>query len=93
MITFAATILEDLSFVMSFGGATLGNALIYILPAIMFKSVVKNMGDGASTALKKETYFATFSMLLGIFMGAVWDSTVIEISIFGIYCTSFLGLL
>lgn len=71
MITFAATILEDLSFVMSFGGATLGNALIYILPAIMFKSVVKNMGDNASAALKNETYFATFSMLLGIFMGAV----------------------
>jgi len=71
MITFAATILKDLSFVMSFGGATLGSALIYILPAIMFKSVVKNMGDGASAALKKETYFATFSMLLGIFTGAV----------------------
>ncbi len=71
LVTVAAIYMQDLSFVMSFGGATLGNSLIYIFPALMFKAMVKNMGDGASSALKNETYFATFSMLLGIFMGAV----------------------
>lgn len=71
LVTVAAIYMEDLSFVMSFGGATLGNSLIYIFPAIMFKAVVKNMGDDASAALKNETHFATFSMILGIFMGVV----------------------
>ena len=34
-VTVMATFLTDVSFVAAFGGATLGNALIYILPAIM----------------------------------------------------------
>jgi amino acid permease len=71
LVTVAACTLKDLSFVMSFGGATFGNALIYVFPAIMFRNVVKNMGDDAPVALKKETYFATFSMLLGIGMGII----------------------
>mmetsp|Transcript_2740 Transcript_2740/g.4130 ORF Transcript_2740/g.4130 Transcript_2740/m.4130 type:complete len:311 (+) Transcript_2740:627-1559(+) len=71
VITIAAINLRDLSFVLSFGGATLGNALIYIFPALMFRKVVKDMGDAAPAKLKNETYFATFSMLLGIGMGIV----------------------
>lgn len=71
LITVAAINLKDLSFVMSFGGATLGNALIYIFPALMFNSVVKKMGASAPSGLKNETYFATFSMLLGCAVGAI----------------------
>ena len=37
-VTVAALTISDLSFIMSFGGATLGNALIYVYPAIMFRS-------------------------------------------------------
>lgn len=77
-ITIAACILKDLSFVMSFGGATLGNSLIYVFPAIMFRKVVKDMGDGASAALKNETYFATFSMLLGICVGAIGSTMAVK---------------
>mmetsp|Transcript_20831 Transcript_20831/g.30812 ORF Transcript_20831/g.30812 Transcript_20831/m.30812 type:complete len:476 (-) Transcript_20831:60-1487(-) len=78
LITIAAINLKDLSFVMSFGGATLGNALIYVFPALMFNSVVKNMGDTAPAALKKETYFATFLMLLGLGIGVLGATTALK---------------
>jgi len=71
VVTFGACTLKDLSFLMSFSGATLGNSLIYVFPAIMFRKVVKDMGTNASAALNKETYFATFSMFLGIGMGII----------------------
>ncbi len=42
--------ITDLSFIMSFGSAMLGNALIYVYPAMMFRSVVKKMSAKATTA-------------------------------------------
>jgi hypothetical protein len=36
------------------------------------------MGDDAPVALKKETYFATFSMLLGIGMGAIGGTMALK---------------
>ena len=78
LITIAAINLKDLSFVMSFGGATLGNALIYVFPALMFNSVVKKMGDTAPAAMKKETYFATFSLLLGVGVGAIGATMAVK---------------
>ena len=77
-ITIAALLVKDLSFVLSFGGATLGNALIYIFPALMFRKVVKDMGDKASTSLKREVYFASFSGLLGLVMGAIGANMAIQ---------------
>jgi hypothetical protein len=70
-VTVAALTISDLSFIMSFGGATLGNALIYVYPAIMFRSAVKNMGDDATTAQKLETYLAMAFAALGIGMGGI----------------------
>lgn len=70
-VTFAAMRLKELAFIMSFAGATLGNALIYIYPSLMFRSAVKNMGDKASKGLKREVPFAMFSALLGVIMGGV----------------------
>mmetsp|Transcript_16910 Transcript_16910/g.36686 ORF Transcript_16910/g.36686 Transcript_16910/m.36686 type:complete len:483 (-) Transcript_16910:151-1599(-) len=70
-VTAVALKITDLSFIMSFGGATLGNALIYVYPAIMFRSAVKNMGDDATTAQKLEVYLATTFAALGIGMGSV----------------------
>eukprot|EP00975_Prorocentrum_lima_P026239 5514488-Prorocentrum_lima.AAC.1 len=46
-ITLIATQLKELAFIMSFAGATLGNALIYVYPALMFRAAVKKMGDKA----------------------------------------------
>eukprot|EP00979_Chaetoceros_neogracilis_P003927 scaffold687_cov288-Chaetoceros_neogracile.AAC.19 len=71
IVTLAAFNLKDLSFLMAFGGATLGNGLIYVFPALMFNSVVKNMGDSAPAGLKNETYFATFTMVLGLTVGVI----------------------
>jgi len=70
-ITLIATQLKELAFIMSFAGATLGNALIYVYPALMFRAAVKKMGDKASKGLKREVPFAMFSALLGVGMGAI----------------------
>lgn len=78
LVTAAALSLNDVSFVMSFGGATLGNALIYVLPALMFRKYVKDLGDKASPALKNEVIFATFSALLGVGMGAIGASMALK---------------
>jgi len=45
-VTVAALKITDLSFIMSFGGARLGNALIYVYPALMFRNAVKKFGLG-----------------------------------------------
>ena len=71
VITLIATQLKELAFIMSFAGATLGNSLIYIYPAIMFRSAVKNMGNKATLGLKKEVPFAMFSATLGLVMGGI----------------------
>lgn len=70
-ITFLATQLKDLAFILSFAGATLGNALIYVYPAFMLRSVIKGKGDKATDLQKKEVPFAIFSALLGVVMGSI----------------------
>lgn len=70
-VTVVATQLKELAFIMSLAGATLGNALIYVYPSLMFRSAVKNMGDKADKGLKREVPFAIFSALLGVVMGAI----------------------
>ena len=70
-VTAVALKITDLSFIMSFGGATLGNALIYVYPAIMFRSAVKNLGDDATAAQKLEVKLAMAFAALGIRMGAI----------------------
>mmetsp|Transcript_74 Transcript_74/g.96 ORF Transcript_74/g.96 Transcript_74/m.96 type:complete len:484 (-) Transcript_74:73-1524(-) len=78
LVTVAALNVKDLSFIMSFGGATLGNSLIYIFPALMFRKVVKDMGDSASPALKNEIYFTTFTCVLGVAMGCIGATMAIK---------------
>ena len=70
-ITATALKITDLSFIMSMGGATLGNALIYVYPAIMFKNAVTNLGDEATSAQKAEVYVAMAFAALGIVMGCI----------------------
>ncbi|KAL9188568.1 hypothetical protein ACHAXT_006946 [Thalassiosira profunda] len=71
LVTAVALKITDLSFIMSFGGATLGNALIYVYPALMFRSAVKNMGEDATAAQKMEVYLALTFAAVGIGMGCV----------------------
>lgn len=68
VITFLAFSLTDVSFVLAFGGATLGNLLTYVYPALMYQKVV------AQKRLKGESFEVTLAMMsaaLGIIMGAV----------------------
>ena len=44
IITVLACTLRDVSFVLAFGGATLGNALTYVYPALMYRAVVRQQG-------------------------------------------------
>lgn len=67
-ITYLATILTDVSFVLAFGGATLGNALTYLYPALMYRAVVKQQnlkGEGFGV------FVAMLSALLGVVMGII----------------------
>lgn len=68
VITYLATSLTDVSFVLAFGGAILGNALTYLFPAVMYGAVVKKQerkGEGLGV------FVATISALMGIVMGAI----------------------
>jgi len=68
VITFLACTLTDVSFVLAFAGATLGNALTYVYPALMYRAVVKNQGrTGESVGVN----VALSSACLGIIMGAI----------------------
>mmetsp|Transcript_5153 Transcript_5153/g.9121 ORF Transcript_5153/g.9121 Transcript_5153/m.9121 type:complete len:546 (-) Transcript_5153:44-1681(-) len=68
VLTTLACSLTDVSFVLAFGGATLGNLLTYVYPALMYKAVV------AQKNLKGEQLGVTVAMgscVLGIIMGII----------------------
>lgn len=67
-VTSLACSLTDVSFVLAFGGATLGNALTYVYPALMYQAVVRQQGR------KGEQFgvnVARASAVLGLGMGIV----------------------
>ena len=67
-VTTMALIIPDVSFVMSFAGATLGNSLIYIFPFLMFRKAIQNKKD-ATKGQKTEVKLAGGSAAIGIAMG------------------------
>lgn len=69
-ITMLALVIPDVSFVLSFAGSTLGNALIYIFPALMFRGAIKKLPN--PTKLQKaEVKVASVSAVAGLIMGAM----------------------
>ena len=69
-LTVAALIIPDVSFVLAFAGATLGNLLIYVFPALMFRGAIRQ--QASPTKLQKaEVKIALTSAALGIVMGAM----------------------
>jgi hypothetical protein len=56
------------SFVMALAGATLGNGLIYVFPALMFRGAIKKKVD-ATKGEKREVKLAMGSAVLGLLMG------------------------
>lgn len=68
VITLLAATLKDVSFVLSFGGATLGNLLIYVYPCMMFVKMVQKFGiEGQGFPV----LLSLASALVGIAMGIV----------------------
>jgi len=80
VVTWAALTFKDVSFVLAFGGATLGNALIYVFPALMFRGAVNKMSDDSPNKkqLKREVWFALSSGLLGLVMGAIGAKMAVQ---------------
>jgi amino acid permease len=68
VLTLMAATLKDVSFVMAFSGAILGNLLTYVYPAIMYRGVVKKLGLPGETV---GIAIATLSAVLGTVMGAI----------------------
>ena len=72
-VTFMALIIPDVSFVLSFAGSTLGNALVYIFPALMFRGAIKKVSNPTrlqKTEVKAAMGAALFGLVMGI-TGAV----------------------
>ena len=69
-VTLLALIIPDVSFVLSFAGSTLGNALVYIFPALMFRGAVKKQ-PSPSKLQKFESKAVVGTALFGLIMGAV----------------------
>ena len=67
-VTALALVIPDVSFVLAFAGATLGNALIYIFPAFMFRGAIKKKAD-ATKGQKREVKLAIGSGIVGTIMG------------------------
>jgi len=77
VITGLALKVKDLTFVLSFGGATLGNALIYIYPALMFRAAVSKM-DKPSDGMKNEVKGAMGTAVVGVIMGIIGSVMAIK---------------
>lgn len=74
ILTLLALTLKDVSFVLAFGGATLGNALTYVYPALMYQAACRKQG-------RKEPFgilVANVSALLGLVMGAIGAKMAID---------------
>jgi amino acid permease len=80
MITVLALIIPDVSFVLSFAGATLGNALIYILPAFMFRGAVQQQPKDSPNQkrLQQEVKLALANAGLGAVMGLLGAKMAIQ---------------
>ena len=68
VVTALAWKIRELSFVLSFGGATLGNAIVFVFPALMFRAAVKN---GKRKDLEGEATVAGAIGVGGVVMGAI----------------------
>lgn len=69
-LTSAALVVPDVSFVLAFAGATLGNALIYVFPALMFRGAVRKL-KSPTKLQKAEVKVALTSGVLGLGFGVM----------------------
>ena len=76
-ITAAALNIPDVSFVLSLAGSTLGNMLIYILPAFMFRGAIRQQAN-ATKWQNREVKLALGSAALGLGMGVMGATKAIQ---------------
>lgn len=74
ILTALAVTLNDVGFVLAFGGATLGNLLTYVYPALMYCAINTKQGRNETLGVA----VALASALLGIFMGAVGANMALQ---------------
>ena len=77
IVTVGALLIPDVSFVMAFAGATLGNSLIYVFPALMFRRAILQKKD-ATVGQKREVKLALASAVTGIAMGILGAKKALE---------------
>lgn len=75
IFTVGAIILKDVSFVLAFGGATLGNLLTYVYPALMYRATVREQGRSEE---KGAVLVSLLSAIMGIVMGAIGSKMAIQ---------------
>jgi hypothetical protein len=75
VITLGAMILKDVSFVLAFGGATLGNLLTYVYPALMYRATVKQQGRSEENGA---VVVSLLSAIMGIVMGGIGAKMAIQ---------------
>ncbi|CAB9511154.1 Sodium-coupled neutral amino acid transporter 1 [Seminavis robusta] len=68
-VTVLAIVVSDLTFVLSFGGATLSSAIIYIFPPLMFQSLVLNCTCVATYTSNWEVRESEIMMWVGGILG------------------------
>lgn len=74
ILTLLACILTDVSFVLSFGGATLGNALTYVYPALMYAAINKKQARNENLGV----FVASASAVLGTVMGIIGANMAVQ---------------
>ena len=75
VITCLAFIVTDLRKVLSFAGATWGNAVVYLIPCYMFIQCSNNV---APKELSKEVPLVTFTGIIGLTMGIIGTIRAIQ---------------
>lgn len=66
VLTGLAIVLTDVSFVLSLGGATLGNALTYVYPALMYAAANKSQDRKEGTGVLISQLAAVLGVVMGI---------------------------
>lgn len=75
LLTVLAATLTDVSFVLSFGGATLGNLLTYVYPCLMLVKMVRKLGIKGQAG---PVHLSLISALLGVVMGSIGAKLAID---------------
>ena len=74
VITCLAFVVTDLRKVLSFAGATWGNAVVYLIPCYMFVNCAKNVAP----ELQKEVPLVTFTGIIGLLLGIIGTVRAIQ---------------